>query len=245
MKPTISFLFTAAFVSFALCAKAQTVLLEEDVNKDTLSPASGPNMKNYTHSYFRYGFVLGKSTPGAEIKTGNSNEVSFGVRYKRRLANFYALGADFFYNNINYHLKQDSAKIFPTPALHKKEKLAYNNFGLELYNRINFGKRGNIIGNYFDFGGYGEWGFIIKHFYRDELAVAQAGASVREVTNRRLLYTNELNYGAVARIGFNRYSVYGKYRLSDIVKESYLNETGFFYPELPRFIVGVEIGLLK
>lgn len=225
---------------------AQTILLEQDVNADTLSPTAGPNMKNYTHSYFRYGFVLGKSdSAGTEIKPGYSNEFTFGVRYKRRVSNFYSLGFDVFYNNINYHLKQDSSKIFPNPVLHKKEKLAYNNFGAEIYNRINFGKRGNIIGNFIDLGGYGEWGFTIKHFYRDELAVAQTGASVRDVTNKRLLYTNNLNYGAAARFGIGRYVIYGKYRLSDIFKEDYLAQTGLNYAELPRIIVGIEIGLLK
>lgn len=222
------------------------MLLEQDVNADTVLPSSGPNMKNYTHSYFRYGFVAGSSdSAGADIKPGYSSEFAFGVRYKRRISNFYSLGFDVFYNTINYHLKQDSSKIFPNPVLHKKEKLAYNNFGLELYNRINVGKRGNILGNFVDIGGYGEWGSLIKHFYRDELAVAQTGASVREVTNKRLLYTSNLNYGAVARFGINRYVLYGKYRFSDIIKPGYLSQTGLRYPELPRIIVGIEIGLLK
>lgn len=244
---SIRSIIISAFFSFLFFGGwAQTVLLEQDVNADTVPPSSGPNMKNYTHSYFRYGFVAGQpDSAGADIKPGYSNEFAFGVRYKRRITNFYSLGFDVFYNNINYHLKQDSSKIFPNPVLHKKEKLAYNNFGIELYNRINFGKRGNIIGNFVDIGGYGEWGFSIKHFYRDELAVAQTGASMIEVTNKRLLYTNNLNYGAVVRIGINRYAFYGKYRVSDIIKSGYLSQTGLNYPEFPRIIVGIEIGLLK
>lgn len=226
---------------------SQTILMEEDVNADTLPPTFGPNLKNFVHSYFRYGFVAGKSEgAGAEIIPGLSNEFSFGIRYKRKMNNFYALGFDVFYNKINYRLKQISSKVFPdTLHNHIAEKFFYNNFGLEIYNRFNFGKRGNILGNFLDLGGYGEWGFSIKHFFKDDLDTAQTGAKMREITNKKLLYANNLNYGATLRFGMNRFILYGKYRLSDIFKANYLAENKLKYPELPRLIVGLEIGLVK
>lgn len=238
--------FLISGILFSAAVFSQTVLLEQDVNADTVPPSSGPNMKSYTHSYFRYGFVVGKSdSAGTEVLPGYSNEFSFGIRHKRKLCNFYSLGFDVFYNNVNFNLKQDSSKLFPNPVLHKKEKLSYNNLGLEIFNRFNIGKRGNVLGNFVDIAGYGEWGFSIKHSYRDKLSIAQAGASVRDVTNKGLLYANNLNYGGIVRLGINRYVIYGKYRLSDIFIDSYLKDTGLQYSEFPRFIVGVEIGLLK
>ncbi len=239
-------LFFLGFFSIYFSSTAQTILLQEDVIADTMPILTGPNMKNYTHTYSGYGFLLGNSEgKGAEIKPGISNEFIFGVRYKRRICNFYSLGFNVYYSSLNFQFKQDSSKIFPNPVLHDKEKLAYNNAGIELYNRINFGKRGNIIGNFFDFGGYGEWGFNIRHYYRDNFSVAIAGASAVEVKNRGLLYTNKVNYGAAVRVGINRYVIYGKYRFSDLFNKGYLEKTGLTYPELPRLILGLEIGLFK
>ena len=94
------------------------------------------------------------------------------------------------------------------------------------------------MGNYLDLAGYGEWGFNIKHKTRDEHTIANAaGASQTQTTNTGLLYTEAINYGVLARIGFNKIGVYGKYRVSDLFKPSYL------FPELPRITVGLELAV--
>ena len=53
--------------------------------------------------------------------------------------------------------------------------------------------------------------------------------------NRKLNYLNELNYGVRARIGFSYWSIYGQYRMSNLLKEN----RGF--GELPRLTIGIEV----
>ena len=220
-------------------AFSQTVLLEQDVNKDSIPPTFGPNLKHYGHMYVGLGWVLGQSdSAGADIITGSSTDFVVGYRYKRKLSNFYALGFDVNYGVTSFNLKQDSSKILPNQILHDKEKLNTNQLGLILYNRFNFGKRGNYLGRFLDLGAYGNWTFNVKHIYKDRHSIANsANASATKVINSGLLYTNPINYGVQARIGFNRYVFYGSYRLSDQFKSN------FIYPELPRIIVGFQIGL--
>lgn len=252
MRTKYFFFSIIVFVLFIFSinkGRAQSILMEEDVNADTIPLSSGPNMKNFTHTYFRYGFALGKAdSAGVEVLPGASAGFTFGIRYKRRFSNFYSLGFDVNYNNINYRLKQDSSKRFPDPVLHDKEKIAFNNLGFELYNRFNFGKRGNILGTFIDLGGYGDWAFSVKHYYKDIPEIASIiGANSVEVTNSRLVFVNPFNYGAGLKIGMNRYVIFAKYRLSNLFKDNFIVAYPALTvnPELPRIIVGIEIGLLK
>jgi hypothetical protein len=68
-----------------------------------------------------------------------------------------------------------------------------------------------------------------------------AGSAARRVltTERGLAYLNRWVYGAAARAGAGRYTLQTRYRLSDTFRGS---EWAHF-PELPRWEVGVEIGL--
>ena len=227
-------------VLFSLCAKGQDVLLEEDVKADTIKQTVGPNLKHFTHLYFDLGFIVGESeTEGADINYGKSYTFSIGYRYKRKICNFYAIGFDISYYFMSYNLKQNIFKILPNDSIHNKEKLIFNNLGLELYNRFNFGKRGNYIGNFIDIGAYGNWAYKIKHYTKDDINVDINKAKIKQVTYTGLVYPEELNYGLRARIGINRYVLSATYRLSDLFKEIY------DYPELPRLSVGLQIGLHK
>jgi hypothetical protein len=239
MKKRTTFLSLMMLISAA--ASSQHVLLEQDVNADTIQETSGPNLKKYTHLYASYGLVLGETEgDSAEIKIGNSSQFAMGVRYKRRLSNFYAIGFDLSYNITTFHMEQDSAKLLPDTLLHDKEKLASNNVTLQLYNRFNFGKRGNHIGNYLDIGGYGEWAFSITHSTKDTDDRAKVlGAKTTKTTNKGLKYTAPFNYGLVARIGIGKLAFFGKYRFSDMFVSKY------DYPELPRLVIGLEIGIIS
>jgi len=231
--------FITLFCFLGFFSNAQTVLLEENVEKDTITPKWGQNYKNYQHFYIDYGFLVDQpEKKGADIKYGNTHTFSIGYRYKRRLCNFYAIGFDLSYYRFTYNLKQDSNKILPNTLQHNKEKLIFNNLSLELYNRFNIGRRGNLIGKFIDIGVYGNWAYGIKHFYRDELSNANPNnhANIVEVTNKNLDYMENINYGLRARVGINRYTISANYRLSNFFKEKYN------YPELPRLSIGLQIG---
>jgi len=59
------------------------------------------------------------------------------------------------------------------------------------------------------------------------------------LSTTQLKYVENFSYGLLARIGVSRYALTAQYRLSDIFKSSYA------MPELPRLIVGIEVGLFK
>ncbi|HIA11882.1 MAG TPA: hypothetical protein EYN69_07395 [Flavobacteriales bacterium] len=228
---------------------SQTILLEENVIGDTIIPTFGPNMKNYFHFYVGYGMILGPDEVGSEINYGRSYDVAVGALYKRKVNNNYAIGMDLLIHQTSFNLKQDTAKFLPNDSTHKNEKLIFYNLSLGLFNRINYGKRGNYMGNYVDVGVRIDWPFSVVHFTKDKYPVATAnnGRTVRTRTSA-LLFTEALNYSIYARMGFTRYVLTASYRLSDVfVKDAEVYQQYGrnidTYPELPALVVGVEISL--
>ena len=229
------YIFILLFGSIAITGFSQTVLLHEDV-KDTVLGKRGPNLKNFSHFYFGIGFIAGKpDSTGSDINSLRSVNVVFGYRYKLKICNFYSIGYDIAYNSYSYFLKQNSTKITPDTVLHEKEKLNFGNLGLSLYMRFNFGRRGNHIGKFVDIGGYGDWTFNAVNFTKDK----NSNGNIVKSRISNLHYFNSTNYGLMARIGFNRYVIYGNYRLSDIFKSS------CNFSELPRLTIGLQIGFHK
>jgi hypothetical protein len=221
------------FIGQALTA--QNVLLHKEVS-DSEIVKFGPNLKNFRHFYFGLGFIAGKpDSTGSDIITGYSMNYLVGFRYKLRVTNWFAIGYDIDFTSYGYRLKQASSKITPDTILHDKEKLTFSDLGADIYMRFNYGRRGNRIGNFIDLGGYADWVFSARNYMKDKIA----NGNVVETTISHLNYFNPYNYGAVARIGFNRYVLFGYYRLSDIFKTSYN------YPELPRITIGLQIGIHK
>lgn len=232
MKNTCFLLLISYLLSVS--GNAQEVLLHEEVTADTIQPTFGPNYRNFLHSFMGYGVVFGGTEgPGTAIRYGNSGDFLFGVRYKYRVTNFFSWGAEAYYRSLFYSMKQDSLKTFPDMLLHDKERLTFHNLSAGLFLRFNLEKkRGNRVGNFIDLGGYGEWTFRLTHFTRNKLP---DGSTVR--ANRTGLdYYNALNYGALARLGFNRWIFFASWRFSDLFKSSKN------LPELPRLTVGVQVG---
>jgi len=230
IKLTLIAIFIATF-SFG-----QEVLFEEDVLADTLISKKGPNRKHFYHFFISYGFIAGESEgAGSDISYGLSNNVEFGFRYKLKVCNFYSIGCQALINTDVFHLKQNDSKILPDTIQHDKEKLTNDNLSFGVYNRFNFGKRGNYIGNFLDVGAYGDWRFYSKHCVKDKISTGE----MVKISTTHLNYLEDFNYGVYAQIGINRYVVYAKYRLSDIFLSTYS------YSELPRITVGLQIGFHK
>jgi hypothetical protein len=227
-------------IIFSANSFSQAPVIEENVPKKTKEPRRGPNQKIYTHGFIGYGFILGGGEgSGGAINYGKSGGWTFGIRRKRKLSNFYAIGFELFYNVNTFSLKQDSSKLLPNAVLHNSEHIRTNELGLSFYNRFNFGKRGNRIGNFIDLGAYGAWVVGASHTYYDKHPIVNnANASNTTVTNKGLIYVSDFNYGAQARLGFNRIVFFGNYRLSQL-----FNGKIAAYPELPRLSLGLQIGL--
>jgi len=225
----------------AIGAFAQQPVIFEDVNADTLLGEDGPNSKNFWHGYTSYNLAaLPTEGEGGDVVIGPSGLYVIGVRYKRKLTNWLAMGASLNVSSVNYRLKQDSlTKILPNNIIHKKENIHLNSLNLEPYIRINFGKRGNTLGTFIDVGGYGEWVYGSRHSTRDKHEVANSsGASITESDHKGLVWLEPFNYGASLRIGWKQFSLYGRYRFSNMIKSNSV------YPELPRLFVGFELALI-
>ena len=149
--------------------------------------------------------------------------------------NWYELGFDVAYHYSSFHIKQDSFKIVPNPTLHKREKLVFNNVQVVPFQRFKLRNKHHSTGIFIDLGGYGGWNYRIKHQTVERNQAPGAGRT--KTVNQKLSYTQDFSYGAIARIGFNRIVFYGRYRISDLFTPS----SGL--PELPRFDVGMTIGI--
>ncbi|UOR07090.1 hypothetical protein MUN82_08310 [Hymenobacter aerilatus] len=220
-------------------ARAQRVLLRANVANDTTYENYGPNRAFYNHFYLGYAAVVGPSAgTGAEVEYGRSAELFLGLRNKWRLSQTLALGADLRYSRLAYYLRQNDQKVLPTPAQHHREYLALHQAQAEGFVRINYGRRGNAIGRYVDVGGWGGWVMGSTHFYEDR--PGPNGARRQRVSVRGLEYVRRWSYGVGARAGIGRFALVGRYRLADTFTPS----TQAYYPELPRWTLGLELSWL-
>lgn len=236
-----------SFIFFPFLLFSQTVLLHEDVSKlDVKMPTNGPNFKHFHQLYLDYGFFI-PSDDVLEVETDFWRSYIFvaGWRYKRKIAEWFAVGTGLSYSYVTYYLIQGEHKQIPNSIAHDKEKLKFNNAGTEVYMRFNFGKRGNIIGKFVDIGAYGEYAFSVKHFYQDKQDKNQPPyySAVKKVDETKLGYVNKLNYGLRARIGVNRWVITASYRINNILTDDFKAIVGEY--SFPKINVGLEIGLHK
>lgn len=237
----LQIILAACLCCLSISSFSQKVLLESNVKADSVTPSFGRNRQNYVHLFFDYSFYLGREDEdGGRINYGLSRTITEGFRYKAKVSNYYAAGFDFFFSQYNYDLEQVAGKKIQDTTFHDHEKLVFENMGLSIYSRINFGKRGDRIGNFFDVAVYGNWTYSVRHVSKDtyNLTIGQNATDVK-VVKTGLPYTENYNYGIAARLGFNRIAFTFTYRLSNLFKNSY------GYPELPRYTAGLQIGLHK
>ena len=150
-----------------------------------------------------------------------------------------------YYDNTVYRIKQKEGKRFPNANIHDKETLRLNNLGFEIFQRINFGRRGNFVGKFIDMGLYYNWAFDVKHAYKDKIDQSNNPdmAKNTKIINRNLNYIDDFNYGLRARLGFNRSVLTFTYRLSDLFDKTFHNNE--IDIEMPRFTLGIQLGIHK
>ena len=142
-------------------------------------------------------------------------------------------------------MDQVASKLVPDNSIYDKEKIMSNNLGGDIFMRFNIGKRTTKVGNYIDLGGYGDWAYRTSR----EVTVDAVdpndpiGSEYSTSTNFRLNYLEKINYGLQARIGYGKFVLFGKYRLSDMFTDEF--KTAVSPTDLPRLIMGIEIGLHK
>ncbi len=218
MKYTLLILLSVFFIPAVM---PQSVVISKNVDEQYKS-TFGPNLRHYGHFYIGLAAMPGfDANSGSAVELFGSGEYAAGYRYKLKLLSFYALGLDLSYEHTRYNFNIDDLSVFNpynplTFAQDEKRHLLVNNaFTLEIYQRINFGKRGNTLGNFLDMGIYGSWNHTVKEVivktYGDNDYLGKS-----RLVNRKLDINEPLSYGLSARIGHEKFALYGKYRLSRI-----------------------------
>lgn len=232
-------LSAAALLLTAVPAQAQRPLLSTSVAVDTARQTYGPNRRHFRHLYVAYLPVLGPAGgAGAKLRPWASAELNVGLREKLQLAGPLAIGADVRYAYLRYSLAQRADKVLPDATLHHREALALHRLDLEGWLRLRFGRRGNTVGHYLDVGGWGGWVAATAHHTEDEPNSARAKRL--SVTETGLPYLGRWSYGVGGRLGSQRLALTVRYRGSDTFRPAWQGA----YPELPRWLVGLEVGVL-
>lgn len=220
----------------ALPARAQQVLVQANVADDTVKNVFGPNRRYFGHLYLGYALVAGPAGSGAAVRYGPASaELRLGGRLKRRLSQTLALNLDLAYAYQAYGLVQNAQKTLPTPALHRRESLSGHWLASELSLRLNVGRRGNYVGRYLDLLAGGGWSVGTFHVTQDDPG---PGIGSVETTERGLPYLRRWTGSVGARLGADRYALVGRRHLTSVFGSKYAD-----WPELPRWMLGFEIGL--
>jgi len=235
-------LFLCVFVCLSAGIAAQDVVLEKDVDEQYMEK-KGPNMRYYGHFYEGIGTVAPyNNLKGATAESHRSSEFIFGYRYKIKLLSFYAIGLDVSNRWLRYGIKSEgvpgAAELASNPlseaGLVDKLSMSLSSLGAEAYNRINIGKRGNVLGNFIDIGIKGEWIYGSRLILKSNAAEGDYFTKTREV-RKKLDFIEQFSTLVTARIGINKIGIYGYYRLSDLI------ETEYTTPELPPLTVGLQV----
>lgn len=197
--------------------QAQEVVLERNPAVDTTKDKTGPNRKHFLHVFASGGLVTGPKNTNARLKYFGNYNLQLGLRYKLRFNDFYAIGFETSVTNMTCNLRQEEGKWLPDTILHKKERLNWMYLNLSFFNRINFYKRGDILGNYLDLGITGSYCPSFVHFTMDK---TPDGRTLR-TRERGLPYFSPFAYSVFGRVGFNRFAVSISYRLSNLFKPGY------------------------
>ncbi len=198
-----------------------------------------PNSKHFAHLFLGYGIIGGAQTQnGSAIIYGKSHSFDVGWLYKLKISERFNTGIDIYYNYQVFHLKQDGSKTLPNNILHNKEKLIVNQLNGDVFLRIRWKRSPMLMGKFFDFGAYGGYAYNAKIITFDKLPAANNyGSRQVETTHNNLNFVNEIQYGAMARLGLGHFVFTFRYRLSALFKPEY------HFAEMPVYNFGIRLGL--
>lgn len=241
-------IFKIAFVFCIVLSahlQAQRILVQESPDTSGEIPMYGPNRSIYVHQLVKIGAFVPVYDSGIYLQPWNSS-LSYELRTKAKICSWNALVLDFGYRCDRFIIKEDTAQVIPFLGLdHKRERITTHNVSFSLCDRINFGKRGNILGIYLDYGFYGDYVFRSSHMTVDEYYDSNSisGRHVKvKARSTRLAYINQLNYGLTARFGWEWGSFYSMYRMTDLILDP---DALTPWPDMPRLVVGVEMFIVE
>jgi hypothetical protein len=216
----------------------ELVIDENNIEQGYVPSEKGPNRKIYRQFFLELGFMADNSNQGANTRFFYTNEKALGFRVKRRFNNYLASTLELGYRTPVFNLKQESSKMVPDNFQHDEEKIDVHTITTALHLRLNLDKRrGNYLGTFIEGGGYFGYVLTSRHLTWDK--PDGSSARVTKVVEKGLHYVNKYDYGLSAKLGHNHWSLYARYRLSDMFKKY----NGIKYQELSKLTIGVDLGL--
>ncbi len=220
---------------------AQTQRFETTVSNDTSETDFGKNKKNNVTFIMQMGaYILAEKT----FRPYYSSFFDMSLEYNHKVSEWYSYGLDFSFDVSTFVISKTAGnKSFPDTIIHHKENVSISSLGLVLYQRFNFFNkhRGEIYGNYLDLGIYGNIHIVSSYYYQDKnnLASSNFFSGKQDVYFRSPDFLNVYDYGVTIRIGRNWFSLFARYRLSNLMKDVYKKD--YSYPNLPNLAVGTRI----
>ena len=213
------------------------VLVSRDVDTNATISKFGPNRLFFVSYFSHLGAMLGPQVYGAQTNWWSSS-IAYGIRMKLKFFYWNALVMDISYRYDRYSIRQNTPKLLPLgTANHVRERISLNNFSVALCDRINFRKRGNVLGSWLDLGVYADNVFRSSNVFLDRHydSNGAAGYNYKVKTKIvRLPYIEKVNYGLTLRFGGEYYSFFAQYRMNDLFNTDTPNNR-----DLPKLMFGI------
>jgi hypothetical protein len=217
--------------------RADHVLVSQEVDTSGKIAKFGPNRLFFISPYAHFAFMPGPQVYGAQTNWWSSS-FGYGLRAKLKLFYWNSIVLDAIYRGDRYSMRQNTPKLAPlTTQSHVRERISLSNFSIAFCDRINFRKRGNVLGNWLDFGVYGDNVFRSTNVFVDEHYDSNSPAGYRhkqKTTLVRLPYIETINYGFTLRWGGEFGSFFVQYRVNDIFNYDSPNNR-----DLPKLMIGM------
>jgi hypothetical protein len=231
-------LFLLLFLNSGMLS-AQEVILEQKPDPSANS-SFGANKAWFAQVTLGVGTLVGTGTSDNKLSINDwrSNDLSIGIKMKRKINGLLSVWLEPEYHYASYNINQTEPKITDSlfwpngPQKHEKERFATEGILVNAFLRFNFDpKRGNFLGYYLDLGAGSN--IVIDREYLS-LDKKSDGSEVR-TSYSNIPYMNSIGYTAFARIGINWLAFTFNYRLSSLFKSQYN------IPEPSAFTAGIEI----
>lgn len=225
-------------MGFGGSLSAQTDLLHEWVSIDSLEKERGPNRELYTHGYYSVGFYAGKNAlSGNNVldSKASSNRMTIGTRSKYRFSDYFAVGADqeYGYTTLKYNAGLATAKV--DSGGYDKNKINTADFGVGLFARFQFFKRGDRIGGYIDVGGFGRWYYFTRFVGVNKFEPGGASKAQKNIY-RWTSFTEPIQYGYFVRVGYENIMFQFNHRVVDYFAKR--------WPQVAPFELSIQLGFI-
>lgn len=235
----IKYLCVIACLGFVPKLEAQQEKMGKDVDSQFERQKMGPNAAHYISSGIQLGLLLPLAMNDSLESAFASSQIALHLKYKRRLSQVWAATLEAQIAREVFLIKTDSTRHLLSPeGPHDVQKLILNKVGIGAGLRLNYGKRGQHLGNYLEFQAMTDYTFDHRLFMQDKVDPGlNGGSSLIKERRKQLDYLEKFQFYGVFRLGFNHFDIGLRYRFSELFKESdYINQ-GQRLPDLTPYLL--------